>query len=57
MRSLGIELLARADAFVENPNRGSRSTIAPADSHRRVHPMFNCLLQTTHSILLNRVVS
>jgi hypothetical protein len=57
MRSLGIELLARADAFVENPNRGSRSTIAPADSHRRVHPMFNCLLQATHSILLNRVVS
>jgi hypothetical protein len=49
MRSLGIELLARADLFVENRNRGWRSTIAPADSHRRVHPMFNCLLQATHS--------
>ena len=49
MRSLGIESLARADLFVENRNRGWRSTIAPADSHRRVHPMFNCLLQATHS--------
>ena len=49
MRSLGIESLARADLFVENRNRGWRSTIAPADSHRRVHPMFNCLPQATHS--------